>query len=111
MFRIWADASATSLVLAGALGAIVASTTGPALAMGVAILMGHTEPDTPGLAFPWLLWGATIGLAVGGKLLADRSENPAHKRGWRVAQLVSAVACAVTPLVQIARMVRLAVES
>jgi len=109
MFRIWADASAISLVAAGILGAFIAPTTGPALAMGMAILMGHTEPVMPELPFPWLFWGATIGAVVVCKILADRSENPARKRGWRVAELVSAVACVVIPLVQVWRLVRLAV--
>jgi len=108
MFRTWADASAISLVLAGVLGVVIARTTGPALAMGLAILGGHTEPVMPELAFPWGIWACTVAGVVAGRVLADRATHPVRRRGWRVAGLVSAVACAIVPLVQLWRLTTLA---
>lgn len=108
MFRIWADASMISLVLAGLLGVVVACTTGPALAMGLAILGGHTEPVMPELDFPWIIWVACVLGAALGKVLADRAAHPNVRRGWRVTALVSAVACAIVPLVQLGRLTSLA---
>ena len=108
MFRIWADATMLSLVLAGLLGVVVACTTGPSLAMGMAILGGNTEPVMPELAFPWVIWVVCVTGALLGRVSAERAVHPNFRRGWRVAALVSAVACVIVPLVQLARLTSLA---
>lgn len=104
MFRVWADTTSLSLLLAGVVGVVVACTTGPALAMGIAILGGHTEPVMPELSFPWGIWGASIGGLGVGRLLAERARQPSHRRGWRILSVVSAVVCAVVPLLQLGRL-------
>ena len=108
MLRVWADTSAASLVTAGVLGAVVCSTTGPYIAMALAIYGGTTEPVEPALGYPWVVFGAALATGIGGRLMVHRSESVVSKRTWSGLVLAAATALAVLPVLQIVRLVSLA---
>jgi len=108
VLRIWADTSAASLLAAGILGSVVCSTTGPYIAMALAIYGGQTEPVEPSLGYPWLVFAATLAMGVGGRVMVHRSAESASKRTWSGLVLAAATALALLPVVQIVRLVSLA---
>ena len=105
MLRLWADTSALSLLAAGTLGMIVATTTGPYIAMALAIYGGNTEPVEPALGFPWVVFGAALALGFGGRWKVARTEHARERRTWSGLVLAASLAVAVIPLVHIARLV------
>jgi|GEM_PF-6330843 len=105
MLRLWADTSAASLLAAGVLGAIVATTTGPYIAMALAIYGGNTEPLEPSLAYPWLVFGAALGLGGVGRFKVTRTDDPARRRTWSGLVLAAALAVALLPILHMARLV------
>lgn len=58
--------SAASALVAGLLGAAATIRFGPALAMGMAIYGGNTEPLTPAAPYPWGLYALGLLLFLGG---------------------------------------------
>ena len=61
----WAGrVTSLSAVFAGLGLAWVVIETGPALAMGLAIYGGNTEPDLPTLVFPWAVFALPTALAA-----------------------------------------------
>ena len=62
--------SAVSALTAGLVGAWATIRFGPALAMGLAIYGGNTEPVMPEAPYPWLLFGiGLLGFLGGGALV------------------------------------------
>lgn len=104
MLSVWADTSAASLVLAGLLGTAVAVTTGPYLAMGLAIYSGHTEPVLPSLAFPWATLVGVILAGVAARVAAGRWEDPAARRLARAGQGLASLLVALLPVVHLGRL-------
>lgn len=105
MLRPWADTSAASLVVAGILGSVVATTTGPYIAMGVAIYGGNTEPVEPLLPFPWLVFATAIGCGILGRVQVARTEPGGRQRAWSGLVLAGAIAVAAVPVVHLVRLV------
>jgi hypothetical protein len=105
MIRLWADTSAASLAAAGVLGTLVCNTTGPYIAMALAIYGGNTEPSLPSLSFPWVVFAAALVLGVGGRVMVSREVQPGRQRMWSGLVLGAAVALAVLPIVHLARLV------
>ncbi len=108
MLRIWADTTVASLLAGGILGAGVCATTGPYIAMGLAIYGGHTEPVEPSLGYPWTVFAAALVMGMFGRLMVHRSKGLARQRTWSGFVLAAAVALAVLPLVHVAQLVSLA---
>lgn len=106
MLRLWADTSAASLLAAGLLGTIVATTTGPYIAMGLAIYGGNTEPMEPSVGFPWVVFATALLLGLAGRIQVSRATENRARRLWSGLVLAAVIAVAVLPLVHIARLVR-----
>ena len=95
------------MVAAGALGGVVMMLLGPQLAMLAAMYGGNTLPDTPSLAYPWVVVGMGLASVVGGALL-DRG---GHSKFGLVSAHGGAVLLAVLPFLHLWRLVGLTGEA
>ncbi len=103
--RFLTEAAGLSLVVAGLLGAVVCSTTGPFIAMGLVIWMGNTEPQQVDPAFPWMIVVSLVVLVIVAKWAATRANAPGMRRVFRWVDTLASIAVAVLPLLSIADMV------
>ena len=108
MLRLWADTSIASLVAAGILGMIVATTTGPYIAMMLVMYGGNTEPVMPSAGFPMVVFGAALILGIVGRVQVSRTTEVGARRAWSGLVLAAAIAVAMIPVLHMARLVRLA---
>ena len=108
MLRLWADTTIASLLAGGVLGAGICSTTGPYIAMALAIYGGHTEPVEPVLGYPWLVFTAALLIGIFGRVMVHRSNGQVRQRTWSGLVLAAAIALALLPVLHVAQLVSLA---
>lgn len=92
-------ASAVSALAAGAVGAWATIRFGPALAMGLAIYGGDTEPSAPEAPYPWTL--VALGLAVFAAGAVVERRQPERLWAAHALQHGGAVLTALVPLVHL----------
>jgi len=101
------------LLATGALGGVLITRVGWALAMGMAIYTGNTEPVRPELSYPWWVFGLTTALSLAGlgwELYHRRRPPPAMAPSLLLSLLplglahLGALAAATLPFFQIYRL-------